>query len=208
MFRAFFLAFLLLCPLTVQAASGASSSGANHTPTVTFETNMGNIVIELFDDKAPVTVANFRQYVKESFYDNLIFHRVISGFVIQGGGFESGMTPRVPTHPAIVNEASNGLDNKRGTLSMARTYVVNSATSQFFINLNDNPALDHQAQAASRYGYAVFGRVIEGMEVVDEIAAKPTTTVGQYRDVPAKEVVILKAYENVKVNVKKSFEGF
>ena len=164
---------------------------------MTFETSLGNIGIQLFDEKAPITVANFRQYVRESFYDNLIFHRVISGFVIQGGGFESGMTPRQTTHPAITNEATNGLDNKRGTLSMARTNVINSATSQFFINLNDNPALDHQAKAASRYGYAVFGKVIEGMDVVDEIAAKPTTRMGSYRDVPAKEVVILKAYENI-----------
>lgn len=196
MLRAFFLVFLLLSPLTVQAAPDIASSVVVASPTVTFETNLGNIVIELFDEKAPITVANFRQYVRESFYDNLIFHRVISGFVIQGGGFESGMTPRQTTHPAITNEATNGLDNKRGTLSMARTNVIKSATSQFFINLNDNPALDHQAQAASRFGYAVFGRVIEGMDVVDEIAANPTTTIGRYRDVPAKEVVILKAYEN------------
>ena len=195
MLRTCFLAFLLLFPITAHAESGVTPPVVK-SPTVTFETSLGKIVIELFDDKAPVTVANFRQYVREGFYDNLIFHRVISGFVIQGGGFEPGMAPRKPTHPAIVNEAANGLDNKRGTLSMARTYVVNSATSQFFINLSDNKALDHQAKAASRYGYAVFGRVIEGMEVVDEIATKPTTTVGHYRDVPAEGVIIIKAYEN------------
>lgn len=198
MFRTFLLAFLLLSPLPAHAfqdhAPTAAAVDANRT--VTFETSLGKIVIELFADRAPITVANFRQYVRESFYDNLIFHRVINGFVIQGGGFEPGMTPRKPTHPAIVNEARNGLTNKRGTLSMARTYVVDSATSQFFINLVNNPALDQQGNDPAHFGYAVFGRVIEGMDVVDEIAGKATSTVGNYRDVPTEDILILKAYEN------------
>lgn len=197
MLRSILLALLLLCPTTTFAAQDIAPSNAiANPPTITFETNLGNIVIELFAEQAPLTVANFRQYVQESFYDNLIFHRVINGFVIQGGGFEPGMTPRQPTHPAIINEASNGLANKRGTLSMARTYVVNSATSQFFINLTDNPSLDQQGNDPAHYGYAVFGQVIKGMEVVDEIAVKPTTTVGGYRDVPEEEIVIIKASEN------------
>jgi len=198
MLRTVFLAFLLLCPLPAHAFQDLGTTGAvvDANKTVTFETSLGKIVIELFADKAPVTVANFRRYVRESFYDNLIFHRVINGFVIQGGGFESGMTPRQPTHPAIINEAGNGLTNKRGTLSMARTYAIDSATSQFFINLIDNPALDQQGNDPAHFGYAVFGRVIEGMDVVNEIAGKPTTTVGSYRDVPEEDIIILKAYEN------------
>jgi len=196
MLRAFFLALLLVCPVAVHANQAASPQSIDDNPTVTFETTLGNIVIELYAEKAPITVANFRQYVRESFYDNLIFHRVISGFVIQGGGFTSGMTPRLPTHPAITNEAGNGLVNKRGTLSMARTYVVNSATSQFFINLADNPALDQQGKDPARYGYAVFGRVVAGMEVVDSIAAKATKTVAGHQDVPVNEVMIIKAYVN------------
>lgn len=200
MLRNIFLAFLLLLPLPAHAfqdfdATAAPAPLVDVGKTVTFETSLGKIVIELFEDQAPITVANFRQYVRESFYNNLIFHRVINGFVIQGGGFEPGMTPRQPTHPAIVNEARNGLTNKRGTLSMARTYVVDSATSQFFINLIDNPALDQQGNDPAHFGYAVFGRVIEGLDVVDEIAGKPTTTVGDYRDVPVEDIVILKAYE-------------
>ena len=191
MLRMIFLAFLLITPFTAYADQNVPSD-----KTVTMETNRGNIVIELFEDKAPITVANFRQYVRESFYDNLIFHRVINSFVLQAGGFESGMNPRHPTHPPIKNEATNGLANKRGTLSMARTYVVNSATSQFLINLVDNSNLDNQGQGPAHFGYAVFGQVIEGMDIVDEIANVQTTTVGSYRDVPKKDIVITKAYEN------------
>lgn len=197
MLRTVVLALILFCPFPALAFQDFSPNGTVADPvnTVTFETSLGNIVIELFADKAPITVANFRQYVRESFYDNLIFHRVINGFVIQGGGFEAGMVHRLPTHPAIINEARNGLTNKRGTLSMARTYVVDSATSQFFINLTANPALDQQGNDAAHFGYAVFGKVVEGMDVVDEIAGKPTTTVGNYRDVPVDDIVIIKAYE-------------
>lgn len=191
MLRAILLAFLIISPLSAQAAQGVHGD-----KTVTIETNIGNIVIELFEDKAPVTVANFRQYVKESFYNNLIFHRVINGFMIQGGGFEPGMNQRKPTHPPISNEATNGLSNKRGTVAMARTYVINSATSQFFINLVDNPNLDNQGNDPSHFGYAVFGQVVEGMDIVDEIASRQTTTRGAYRDVPIEEILIIKAYEN------------
>ncbi|MDH4320714.1 MAG: peptidylprolyl isomerase [Desulfobulbaceae bacterium] len=196
MLRAVLIAVMFFLPLAAHANPATPAHVVGDSPTVTFETTLGNIVIELYADKAPVTVANFRRYVRESYYDNLLFHRVISGFVIQGGGFASGMTPRQPTHPAIANEAGNGLLNKRGTLSMARTYLVNSATSQFFINLSDNPALDHQGNDPARFGYAVFGRVVEGMDVVDKIAAKATRSVGGHQDVPAKEIMIIKAFES------------
>ena len=156
---------------------------------------MGKIRIELFEEEAPITTANFRRYVKESFYDGLIFHRVIPRFVIQGGGFLPEMKKRPPTHPPIQNEATNGLANKRGTLSMARMNQINSATSQFFINLKDNGSLDHRGESPARFGYAVFARVIEGMKVVDKIAATETTRVGKFRDVPQKDIVIIKAYE-------------
>ena len=161
---------------------------------IVLETTLGTIRIELFDKKAPISTANFRRYVQESFFNGLIFHRVIPGFVIQGGGFEPGMKQRRPSHPPIKNEADNGLKNARGTLSMARTNQINSATSQFFINVADNKALDHNKQRG-QFGYAVFGKVIEGMEVVDKIVAMPTTNVERFQDVPKKDVVILKAYE-------------
>ena len=182
--------FLLTWPL---AGHAEQTKKAPSNKKIVMETSMGRIRIELFDKQAPVSAANFRRYVQESFFDGLIFHRVIPGFVIQGGGFEPGMKPRRPTHPAIKNEADNGLKNTRGTLSMARTQQVNSATSQFFVNVADNAALDHRGP--SQFGYAVFGKVIEGMEVVDKIVAVPTTRVGYFSDVPKQEVVILKAYE-------------
>jgi cyclophilin family peptidyl-prolyl cis-trans isomerase len=186
------LLFILLALLPVAAFSEEKAAAP---PIVTMETNYGTIKIELYPEKAPVTVANFRHYVQEGFFDGLIFHRVIPGFVIQGGGFEPGLRQRQPTRPPIVNEAANGLKNDRGTLSMARTMVVNSATSQFFINLKANASLDHRGEAPSMFGYAVFGKVIEGMEVVDKIAAEPTGTKGQHQDVPLKDAVIVKAYE-------------
>jgi len=162
-------------------------------PLVVLETNHGSITIELFADEAPLTVANFLHYVDSGFYNNTIFHRVIPGFVIQGGGFGPGLARRTPGRP-VRNEAANGLTNRRGTLSMARTSDIHSATSQFFINLSDNPSLDHHGDAPHQYGYAVFGRVIKGMEVVDEIAAQPTRTVGYFQDVPADDVVLLRAF--------------
>jgi cyclophilin family peptidyl-prolyl cis-trans isomerase len=162
---------------------------------IIMETTLGTIKIKLFDEKAPISAANFRKYVQTSFFDGLIFHRVIPGFMIQGGGFEPGMKTRKPTQPEIINEATNGLKNTRGSLSMARTSVVNSATSQFFINVNDNSNLDHRGEAPSAFGYAVFGEVVEGMSVVDKIISSPTTSVSYYSNVPRKDIVIIKCYE-------------
>src|SRR5262245_40251188 len=138
---------------------------------IRFETSLGEFTLELDSEKAPTTVANFLAYVDEGFFDGLIFHRVIPGFMIQGGGMTPDMTQK-KNRPAISNEATNGLKNKRGTIAMARTNIVDSATSQFFINLADNGFLDHQGPA--NFGYAVFGRVVEGMDTIDRIAREPT----------------------------------
>ena len=194
--RTVLIAILLAAwPLSVHAEQTKEETKLQTRPTVVMETSMGKIRIELFVEEAPITTANFRRYVKESFYDGLILHRVMRTFVIQGGGFLPGMERRPPTHPPIENEAASGMTNKRGTLSMARTNNINSATSQFFINLKDNATLDHRGESPARFGYAVFGRVIEGMEVVDTIAATATTSVGRYRNVPEKDIVIIKSYE-------------
>ncbi|HWP57973.1 MAG TPA: peptidylprolyl isomerase [Candidatus Acidoferrales bacterium] len=158
-------------------------------PTVLMTTSKGDIRIELFADRAPITVKNFLSYVGEKFYDGLIFHRVIPGFMIQGGGFDAAMRQK-STHSPIKNEATNGLKNKRGTIAMARTAVVDSATAQFFINVNDNDFLDHRDASAEGYGYAVFGRVIEGLDVVRQIETVRTTSRGFHRDVPVEAVVI------------------
>ncbi len=160
------------------------------TAKVKLETSMGDIVIELDEKAAPITTANFLTYVKEGFYDGTIFHRVISGFMIQGGGFTADMT-QIPTHSPITNEANNGLKNKRGTIAMARTNNPNSATAQFFINHKDNTFLDYTGPANP--GYAVFGKVVEGMDVVDKIAAVKTTNRSGMADVPAEAVVIKSA---------------
>lgn len=158
---------------------------------VKLETSMGDIVIELDKAAAPVTVKNFLTYVEEGFFDGTIFHRVIPNFMIQGGGFTAEMTKK-QTHPPIVNEASNGLKNDRGTISMARTSNPNSATAQFFINhKNNNASLDYVANRNP--GYAVFGKVVEGMDVVDKIAGVKTTVRIGMRDVPAEPVVIKSA---------------
>ena len=154
--------------LAPAASLSAGVAGAEEgNPQVVFETSAGDVHIELFTDAAPVTVENFLDYVDAGFYDSTIFHRVIPGFVIQGGGFTPDMVQK-PTNPPIVNEADNGLKNERGTLSMARTQVRDSATTQFFVNLSANTFLDHGERD---FGYAVFGRVVEGMDVIDEIAA-------------------------------------
>ena len=153
---------------------------------VVFSMPDGDITIELFPEKAPITVKNFLDYVESGFFDGTIFHRVIPGFVIQGGGFTSDMKQKTTQAP-IKNEADNGLKNARGTLSMARTSDINSATSQFFVNLKDNANLDHNGPGS--FGYAVFARVIDGMDVVDKIAAVPTTTKGSYQDTPVEAVV-------------------
>lgn len=156
---------------------------------VVFETTMGTIKIETNAEKAPVTVENFLQYVDDGFYDGTIFHRVIPGFMIQGGGFTEDMENKSTRDP-IKNEADNGLKNLRGSLSMARTQVVDSATAQFFINVKDNDFLDHGARD---FGYAVFAEVVEGMDVVDSIAATPTGNRAGHQDVPLDTVKIISA---------------
>ncbi|WP_156774707.1 peptidylprolyl isomerase [Alkalilimnicola ehrlichii MLHE-1] len=160
------------------------------TPMVVFETSHGNLTLELFPDEAPITVENFLQYVDDGFYDGTIFHRVIPGFVVQGGGFDEEFRQK-ETRAPIKNEADNGLRNERGTLSMARTQQKDSATSQFFINLADNAFLDHGTRD---FGYAVFARVAEGMEVVDKIAQVRTGNRGMHQDVPVEDIVVKRAY--------------
>jgi peptidyl-prolyl cis-trans isomerase A (cyclophilin A) len=159
---------------------------------IQFETSLGAFTIELFDKDAPKTVANFLAYVDDGFFDGTIFHRIVPGFVIQGGGFTEDMSQKRTKEP-IKNEADNGLKNERGTLSMARTNDVNSATSQFFVNLKDNDFLDHQR---GNFGYAVFARVVEGMDVIDKIAAVETGRRRGFDDVPV-EAVIMKSVQRI-----------
>ena len=161
------------------------------TATVKMDTSKGTIVLELDAAKAPVTVENFLTYAREGFYDGTIFHRVISNFMIQGGGFTSDMAQK-PTHDPIRNEASNGLGNDTGTIAMARTSDPHSATAQFFINVRDNQFLNFSGESMQGWGYAVFGKVTEGMEVVNAIRDVPTTTLGGFQDVPAETVTIEK----------------
>lgn len=184
--KKFFFAPILaiLLPLITLNAQGDTN------PMVLMKTNLGDIEIELFPDKAPVTVENFLNYTQSGFYNGTIFHRVIPGFVVQGGGFEPGMNQK-QTQTAITNESDNGLANHRGTLSMARLPDPHSATSQFFINLQDNPHLDHGG--GSQWGYAVFAKVIKGMDVVDQMTKGATTTKGHFSDVPATDIVIEEA---------------
>ena len=158
---------------------------------VKLSTNHGDIVLQLNADKAPETVANFVQYVKEGHYDNTIFHRVISNFMIQGGGFEPGMAQK-KTRATIKNEANNGLSNKKGTVAMARTMEPHSASSQFFINIGDNDFLDHKPGS---YGYAVFAKVVDGLDVIDAIAGVKTGRRRGHDDVPVEDVTIISARE-------------
>ena len=159
---------------------------------VLLSTSLGEIKIDLYDKEAPETVSNFLGYVNDGFFDGTIFHRVIAGFMIQGGGFTSDMQQK-STKPPIKNEATNGLKNELGTLAMARTNVVDSATSQFFINVKDNDFLNHQGQA--NFGYCVFGKVVEGLDVVHQIEAVATGRSGMHDDVPVTPVVIQSAKE-------------
>jgi peptidyl-prolyl cis-trans isomerase B (cyclophilin B) len=183
---------MALCFLCL-AAVAVSGARAADNPIVLIETSLGNIKVELFQDKAPITVKNFLSYVDDKFYDGTIFHRVIgkenagNDFMIQGGGFEPGLKQKKTKEP-IKNEADNGLSNTRGTLAMARTGVVDSATAQFFINVADNKFLDHKGPA--NFGYAVFGKVIDGMDVVDKIKAVRTERKNGMGDVPVQDVVI------------------
>ncbi|MBE6399984.1 MAG: peptidyl-prolyl cis-trans isomerase [Lentisphaerae bacterium] len=162
---------------------------------LTIKTSKGDIQIELFEKESPETVKNFLAYVKDGFYKNTIFHRVIPGFMIQGGGFDTDFNQK-PTKAPVKNEAANQLSNKRGTLAMARTMVVDSATSQFFINLVDNDFLNFKAPIPQYYGYCVFGKVTGGMEVVDAIAQVATGSRDMHQDVPTENVVILDVVEN------------
>ena len=171
-------------PLQVPAETPAPGN-----PVVAITTSLGEVTLELFKDRAPVSVENFLRYVSEGFYDATVFHRVKKGFMIQGGGYTADLTEK-PTHPPIQNEATNGLKNLRGTLAMARRVARRSATSQFYVNVADNRMLDHTGYSPDEFGYAVFGRVLTGMDVVDRIAAVPTRTEGEMEDVPVEPVII------------------
>jgi peptidyl-prolyl cis-trans isomerase B (cyclophilin B) len=171
------------------APAMADKKRLNEKTIVLIATNLGNIKIELYPDKAPVTVENFLKYAEEGHYKNTIFHRVIDGFMVQGGGF----TPKLKqkeTRETIKNEADNGLSNKRGTIAMARTSDIHSATAQFFINVSDNNFLDHRGNSPQEFGYCVFGSVIEGMDVVDKIKATDTHNQGPFKDLPVKPIEI------------------
>lgn len=159
---------------------------------VKLSTNFGDITIELNAEKAPITAANFLSYVEKGFYEGVIFHRVINGFMIQGGGFDANMKQK-PTDASIKNEADNGLANDQYTIAMARTSVPDSASSQFFINVANNDFLNHTAPTPSGWGYCVFGKVVEGMDVIDKIKGVPTTSRAGHQDVPVEPVVILQA---------------
>ena len=161
---------------------------------IKLHTNHGTITVELFADKAPLTVANFLAYVKAGHYDNTVFHRVIDGFMVQGGGFAPGMKQK-PTRAPVKNEADNGLKNTVGTLAMARTQDPHSASAQFFINVADNDFLDFRAPTTQEWGYCVFGKVVEGMDVVDKIKSVKTGSKGFHQDVPADDVLIERAEE-------------
>lgn len=180
----------IVCVVMVQACYGKESEKkGGKNPVVVMKTSEGTIKIELWADKAPVTVKNFLRYVDEEFYDDTIFHRVISNFMIQGGGFTEDMKQK-KTHDTIENEASGELKNKRGTVAMARTSDVHSATAQFFVNVVDNSFLDHRNKTPRGYGYCVFGKVVDGMDVVDKIRQVRTTVKRGMKDVPAEPVII------------------
>ncbi len=173
-------------------STGVAGADSRSENMVKFTTSLGEITIELYPDEAPISVQNFLDYVESGFFDGTIFHRVIPDFVVQGGGMLPGMQQKQTRDP-IKNEADNGLKNLAGTLSMARTNAPDSATSQFFINLKNNEFLDHRNKTPSGWGYAVFGKVTEGMDIVDKMAAVKTTSFGPYGDVPAEDIVLIKA---------------
>ncbi|GLR11310.1 peptidyl-prolyl cis-trans isomerase [Chitinimonas prasina] len=179
---------LLLAFALVLAAPAALAAN----PLVRFTTNQGDIDVELFQDKAPKSVANFLAYVKKGHYNGTIFHRVIPGFVVQGGGFTPDMREK-PTGKPIENEAKNGLSNAIGTLAMARTMDPHSASAQFYVNVGENVQLDYREESPRGWGYAVFGKVIAGMDVVEKIAAEPTSMINGMRDVPVKPIIVKSA---------------
>ena len=176
--------FVFLCALGANIRAAPALN-----PIVEFETSQGNFTVELYPEKAPKTVANFLQYVKDGFYENTIFHRVISRFMIQGGGFERDLTEKNTREP-ITNESNNGLLNELGTIAMARTMDPDSATAQFFVNLADNQFLNYTSPDPEQIGYCVFGKVTSGLEVVQKIGLSPTTTMGRNADVPIKPITI------------------
>jgi cyclophilin family peptidyl-prolyl cis-trans isomerase len=172
-----------------QPAAPTTPEPAPGNPVVVIGTTLGDVTVELFKDKAPVSVENFLQYAREGFYEGTIFHRIERGFVVQGGGYLPELVEK-STRPPIQNEATNGLRNVRGTIAMARRRALRSATSQFYFNLSDNVQLDHRGYAPDDFGYAVFGRVISGMDVVDRIGKVETQTVGDFEGVPVDPVLI------------------
>jgi peptidyl-prolyl cis-trans isomerase B (cyclophilin B) len=181
--------------ITLVCLLGTLASHAEAPTTVVLNTSRGEITVELFDADAPRSVANFRQYAAAEFYNGTIFHRVIADFMIQGGGFDEAMT-RLPTGSPVPNEANNGRTNDRGTLAMARTQDPHSATAQFFINLKDNEFLNHRSEDDRGWGYTVFGRVIAGMDVVDDIATAETGTKAGMKDVPREPIIIISVRES------------
>ncbi len=186
-----------LLALLILLTTGVSTAADSGDPvTVLIATSEGDITVELLPAKAPETVANFLRYVDEGFYNGTIFHRVIDGFMIQGGGFDQAYTKK-QTHDPVMNEADNGLSNLRGTIAMARTSDPHSATAQFFINHTDNPALDHRNKG-SGWGYAVFGKVTDGMEVVDRIATVKTGPGGPFRQDAPREMVVIERISKIK----------
>jgi cyclophilin family peptidyl-prolyl cis-trans isomerase len=185
------LALLTAVAVAMVVPASAEEKKDKKNPVVVMKTSMGDMEIELYEKEAPITVQNFLWYVKNGFYDGLAFHRVMDGFMVQGGGFTPDLKRKEGNDP-IENEATNGLSNEHYTIAMARTPDINSATSQFFINDRDNANLDYVNQ--SKYGYCVFGKVIAGQEVVDKISEVPVTTKNGMKDVPVETVVIIKAY--------------
>ncbi len=182
------LSLCLLLPIL--AAAETTEPQTTEYPTVILHTNHGAITLELFEDEAPQSAANFLQYARDGHYDGTLFHRVIPNFMIQGGGFDTDFQQK-PTRDPIENEADNGLANERGTLAMARTNDPHSATSQFFINVTDNEFLNHRSKASGQtWGYAVFGRVVDGMDVVEAIRQVDTGRRGMHQDVPVEDVII------------------
>ncbi len=187
--RTFTISLMLLLTTTLSFAT--ENKMPDTQAKVKLTTTLGDIVIQLNTDKAPISSENFLTYVKEGFYNGTIFHRVIKGFMAQGGGFDTSFNQKA-VHAPIKNEADNGLSNTRGTLAMARTNVPDSATAQFFINYKDNAFLNHTSPTPNGWGYAVFGEVIEGMDVVDAMANQPTSNRGGHQDVPKTDIVIEK----------------
>jgi peptidyl-prolyl cis-trans isomerase B (cyclophilin B) len=184
--------FSLMLLLTTTFSFATENKMSDTASKVKLTTSLGEIIIQLNFEKAPISSANFLTYVNEGFYNSTIFHRVIPGFMAQGGGFDTDFNQK-SVHDPIKNEADNGLTNKRGTLAMARTNVPDSATAQFFINYKDNASLNHTSPTASGWGYAVFGEVIEGMDIVDAMAKQPTGNRGGHQDVPKTDIVVEKA---------------